>query len=73
MTFRLTYFEKMQKVKKLVLIPHSVHWGINTPSKTPPHLFLPSPPLKPVNYPSPPFQAIPLMHWFLVTPPPHPS
>ena len=39
MTFRLTYFEKMQKVKKLVLIPHSVHWGINTPSKTPPHLF----------------------------------
>ena len=41
-----------------MLILHSVQWGINPPppqKKTPPPAFLPSPPLKSANCPSPPF------------------
>ena len=38
---------------------HSVHWGINAPSKTPPSPFLPSPPLKSANCQSPPFLGNP--------------
>ena len=32
---------------------HSVHWGINPPSETPPSFFLPSPPLKSEELPKP--------------------
>ena len=43
--------------------PHSVHWGINPPSKTPPLSFLPSPtPLKSTNCPSPPFWQSPPLY-----------
>ena len=55
---------------------HSMHWGINPPSKTPPPSFLPTPPLPPspplklTNCPSPlPFRQSPFLYWFFVNPP----
>ena len=47
-------FENDQKQLNFLDI-HSVHWGINPPSKTSLPFFLPSPHLKSANFPSPPF------------------
>ena len=48
---------------------HSVHWGINPPSKTPPPSFLASLPLN-LQIVQPPFLGNPPIYWFFVTPPP---
>ena len=51
---------------------HSVHWGINPPSKTPPPLSSKAP-LKSENCPSPRFLgSFPLSFFFLRPPPPPP-
>ena len=54
---KITIFHKMFRQKWAY---HSVHWGINPPSKTPPPLSCQAPPPpKPANCPSPPFLGNP--------------
>ena len=49
---------------------HSVHCGINPPSKTPPPLFLAKPLLKSANCPSPPYLGNPPSILVFVSPSP---
>ena len=51
-------------LSRFVANHHSVHWGINAPSKMPPPSFLPNPPLNPLFRQSSP------LNWFFVNPPP---
>ena len=52
------------------LMLHSVHWGINPPSKTPPLLFFAKLP-QICQLPSPHiFRQFPTIYWFFVNPPP---
>ena len=51
------------------LMLHSVHWGINSPSKTPPLLFFAKLP-QICQLPSPHiFRQFPTIYWFFVNPP----
>ena len=66
--------ETFEMVGMMMLIDlyHSVHWGINPSSKTPPPSFLPSPPplnRQTVHTPPPLFRQSHPLYWFFMNPP----